>query len=48
VPSSCFQVAEIAQQTGTSNGSVYNALRRQKRRPERTWENREHRQWYGA
>jgi hypothetical protein len=32
----CVQVAEIARITGTSNGSLYNARRRQKRRPDRT------------
>jgi DNA invertase Pin-like site-specific DNA recombinase len=41
-----IQVAEIARLTGTSNESVYNALRRQGRRPDRNWETRRHRQWY--
>jgi hypothetical protein len=39
-------LAEIRRLTGRSDGALYNALRRRKRRPDRTWENREHRQRY--
>jgi hypothetical protein len=41
-------LAEILRLTGRSTGARYSALRRRKRRPDRTWENRERRQWYGA
>ena len=39
-------LAEFIRLTGRSSGALYNTLRRRKR-PDRTWDNREHRQWYG-
>lgn len=41
-------LAEILRLTGRSSGALSNALWRRKRRPDRMWENREHRQWYGG
>lgn len=39
-------LAKILRLTGRSAGALYNALRRRKRHPDPSWENREHRQHY--